>query len=488
MNGNNDYMSKQEWESIWNNRSVRMRMARGSLYLFSHLYFGEYIQYPTAGFHHEIYGLLQDESLSHLGIVAFRGSGKSTIATTLYPLWAVLGHLGKKYVVIVSQTQSQAQSHLKNVKRELEENPLFKKDFGDLKEETDEWGSMSLVIPGCNARISAVSTEQSIRGTRHGPHRPDLIISDDIEDIHSVKNSEYREKLFQWYASEVIPAGDINTKYVVVGNLLHVDSFMMRLKAHYSGRANFAFKEYPLINDEGECLWPEKFPTAEDLEALRDSVPSERAWYREYLLFILPDNRQVVQHGDIVRYDAIPQRVIGGVYKTAIGTDLAISKNTTADFTALVVLEKHVVGDNTRIYVHPFPVNKRNNFAETVQNIKDLKLKHPRAEIYIEDVSMQRAIIEMLKQEHIRAEPVSIKGRDKQERLEIVAYWIKEGIVVFPQHGVEELVNQIVNFGVEKDDLLDAFTLGVIRLMENVNTANGTAYIGRHNLYNRIGR
>lgn len=477
--------SAELWHLIKTNRSVRMRVARESLYNFAHIYFPDYFEFDTAPFQREIYSLLEDGNVRHLVITAFRGSGKSTIVTTIFPIWAALGRLEKKYALIVSQTQPQARKHLLNIKREFESNEFLRKDFGPLEELSDEWASASVVIPQFNARISAVSTEQSIRGTRHGPYRPDLVISDDVEDLQSVKNSEGREKIYEWYNSEILPVGEKRTKFVLVGNLLHSDSLMMRMKAFTEARqdSRFVYREYPLINESGDCLWPGKYETPQDLEEARNEVASERAWYREYLLKILPDHRQIVKQEDIVTYDQIPDYLAGGSYKIAISVDLAISKTTSADFTGIVTMEKHGSGTDAKIYIHPHPINKRNSYTETVEDIEQLKLLHTSADVYIEDVGMQRSIVEMLDAKHIRSEAVPVGRRDKEERLQVASYWIKKGIVKFPEYGCEKLIQQIVGFGVERDDLLDAFTQGVIRLMESKQQQ--TAHFGTHPVWTR---
>ena len=77
--------------------------------------------------------------------------------------------------------------HLENLKDEIERNELLRKDLGPFEEREDEWNSSSIVLPLLGARITAASTETSVRGIRHGPHRPQLIICDDIEDLQSVK-------------------------------------------------------------------------------------------------------------------------------------------------------------------------------------------------------------------------------------------------------------------------------------------------------------
>src|SRR3990167_7911323 len=79
--------------------------------------------------------LSEEQDIRNLFIVAFRGSAKSTIFTTSYPVWAILGKQQKKFVLILCQTQAQAKQHMMNLRRELESNTLLKNDLGPFKEE-----------------------------------------------------------------------------------------------------------------------------------------------------------------------------------------------------------------------------------------------------------------------------------------------------------------------------------------------------------------
>src|SRR5690606_8760012 len=107
-----------------------------------------------------------------------------------------------------------------------------------------------IYIPKYDARIMVVSTEQSVRGIRHGARRPDLIIADDVEDSNSVKTREGRNKTYDWYTSEIIPAGDTYTKRIVIGNLLHEDSLLMRLKERITdGSIDGIWREWPIMHD-----------------------------------------------------------------------------------------------------------------------------------------------------------------------------------------------------------------------------------------------
>lgn len=239
-------------DTMIRDRKVRTAITKRSHWYFFHFYFAHYVKYATALFQAEIFDLTENEAAGNFFVVAFRGSGKSTIITTSYPLWAILGEQQKKFVLILCQTQSQAKQHMMNLRRELENNALLKSDLGPFREESDEWGSSSLVFSKLGARITAASSEQSIRGLRHNQHRPDLIIGDDVEDLASTKTREGRNKTYQWLTGEVIPTGDRTTRLVIVGNLLHEDSLLMRIKENIERqKIKGVFKEYPLVR-EGE--------------------------------------------------------------------------------------------------------------------------------------------------------------------------------------------------------------------------------------------
>lgn len=57
---------------------------------------------------------------------------------------------------------------------------------------------------------------------------------------------------------------------------------------------------------------------------------------------------------------------------------------------------------------------------------------------------------------------------DKAARLQVAANYIKNGTVLFPRKGCEDLLNQLLGFGVEsKDDMVDAMTYAILGLVEN---------------------
>ena len=310
MNEQTDTELQEGYAAIATDRMVRRRVTTDSHFLFFHVYFPHYIKYPLAQFQKEIFRITEDVTNNLACIVAFRGSGKSTLVTFSYALWAILGIQQKKFVLIICQTQAQARQHMANLKFELENNTLLRSDLGPFREELgtgEQWALSSLVFQNTGARIMVASTEQSIRGIRHHEHRPDLIILDDIEDLNSTKTFEGRNRIFDWFTREIVPLGDLGTRIILVGNLLHEDSLMMRLKDKIDAKEiQGVYRWFPLLDSEGKCLWSEKFKTQKQIDELRASIGNELAWKQEYLLLIVSDSARVIHPEWIERYESLP--------------------------------------------------------------------------------------------------------------------------------------------------------------------------------------
>jgi len=470
-------------DQMFKNRSIRTAIVRESHYMFFNFYFSRYVKYPTAPFHREFFRLTENDNLKKIFIVSFRGSAKSSIFSMSYPLWAILGRPQKKFVLIVCQTIPQAKQHMMNLRHELEGNDLLKNDLGPFREENTEWGISSLVFSNSNARITSVSLGQSIRSSIHSENRPDLIIADDLEDMASVKTRESRQATYQWFTGEAIPAGDRNTKIVAIGNLLHEDSLLMRLKQDIDeNRTDGIFRFYPLVNENNQVLWPGKYPTEKDIEEEKRKIGNEIAWQREFLLKIIPEDDQVIRREWICYYEELPSINQDDYQYTWAGMDLAISEKSTADYTAIVAAQVHGQRRKRKIYILSNPVNKRMMFPDLVDFCRNyLRNFLHGGKLIIENVAFQASLAQLLHHEGRYVEGASVKG-DKRSRLAFTSPLIQNGTILFPKKGAEELIQQLVGFGVEKhDDLVDAFTILIHKFSEDDDKPRPNVWFGtRH--------
>lgn len=456
---------------------IRKEVAKADFYLFFTIYLYHHMKYSFANMHKEIMSICQDESISLALIMAFRGSGKSTIVTTAFPLWAILGVSQKKYIVIVAKTKPQAKQMMTNIKAELESNEQLRNDLGPFQEESEEWGSESIVFSKQNARITVVSIEQSLKGLRHKQYRPDLIILDDIEDNESTKSFEMREKTYEKYKREIVPLGDKGTRIVHVGNMLHENSLMMRLSREIKeGDITRIFKKYPIKDDDGFIYWSGKFCNAEEVEMERLKVNDDVAWHLEYLLKIISGNEQIIKNDEIQYYDDLPIRVknehnyFDDRY-IVVGVDLAISKNDSADYTAIIPILyiKNRENNTYEAYVLKDYIHKRLDFNETCDAIiflnKALSIYGATKIIFvIETVAYQQALAQAVKTKDKNYINIVEKNTslDKETRLRIAKPIFSNKAIYFPRYESDVIVTEITGFGRERhDDLVDSLTLSI---------------------------
>lgn len=462
--------SEKILEQIYLSRDFRIELADNDMFWFFSIYFAHYIEYLSANFQKEIISLVSNKDIKIVAITAFRNSGKSTFCTLVLPIWGIVGKWKKKYVLIVCQTQSRTKETMANIRAELESMGVLVEDYQPREGKADKWSEDTIIIPKFGAKISAISVNESVRSLRHLQYRPDLVICDDLEDVPSCQNYDNRKKLWQFVNGELIPVGDVNTKYVFIGNKVHNDSLMMKLKnAIESGKMKGIYREYPLIT-EGKVAWPGKFPNKEAIETLKGTYASEIDYLREQMLLILPDGDAIVKPEDIHYYKELPSTKLDYFI---LSIDPAYSEGSSSDNTGVVVLAVQKVDERVRIYIVPPIINGKLSTEKLIIEVKKImssvEISSP-VRVFVEDVSAQKTIVEMLQYVNIPAEGISIGGKDKGARLSAIHPWIKNGQILFPITGVEDLINQILYFGTERyDDLVDALTLAVNKIIKEEN-------------------
>lgn len=191
-----------------------------------------------------------------LACAAPRGEAKTTFVDVFFLLWCVVTGR-KRYILIIADAFEQAASFLEAVKVELESNPRLTADYPAHCGEGRVW-NVGTVITALNVKIQAFGAGKRMRGLRHGPHRPDLALLDDLENDDNVRSPEQRDKLENWLLRTVLSLGpaDDSMDVVYIGTILHYDSVLARTlkKPQWRGKTFRAVERMPDRLDLWE-LW-----------------------------------------------------------------------------------------------------------------------------------------------------------------------------------------------------------------------------------------
>ncbi len=246
---------------------------------FARTYFPHYLTKPASKVHEHLFARLPAISAAGGGardvIIAPRGAAKSTLASLIYPIWRVI--VGRsRYIIIAMDSYPQAALQIEAIKAEFEVNPRLAMDFPGECGQGRVWREGEIVTR-TQARIEGVGSGMKLRGRRHGPHRPDLVILDEIENDENVQSPEQRDKTLRWIDRAVLKLGpaDGSLDCVIVGTVLHYDAVILRIAARSTWRvARFA----------AILAWPDRMDLW-DLwqEALEnDGDAAAAAFYRDH--------------------------------------------------------------------------------------------------------------------------------------------------------------------------------------------------------------
>lgn len=214
-------------------RVVRREQAMRDYRFFARTYFPHYVKKGEAKLHSYLYERLPeivDNGIGdHEAIAAPRGNAKSTLVTQIFVIWCVV--TGRKhYPLIIMDALDQAMTMLEAIKAELAFNQRIAMDFPEASGGGRVWNAGTIVTAN-DAKVQAFGSGKRMRGLRHGPHRPDLVIGDDLENDENVRSPEQRDKLQSWLTKTVLSLGpaDDSMDVIVIGTILHYDSVLARL-------------------------------------------------------------------------------------------------------------------------------------------------------------------------------------------------------------------------------------------------------------------
>lgn len=267
-------------------RLARIRDARDPVTgfeFFAKTYFPHYIKKPKSILHTRLYEDLPamlrtsagpDREGHRKAIIAPRGGAKSTLASQIFVLWCAMLHV-KHFMIVVMDTYEQAALMVEAIKVELESNPRLAHDFPEFSGAGRRWREGEIVTKN-DVMILGAGARQKLRGRRFGPHRPDLVLLDDIENDENVLSPQYRDKLMAWVEKTVfnLGAADGSLDVVMLGTVLHHDAVLVRMTKRPGVVATHvkAVEKFPDRMDLWD-RWQELF--------VNEGEEAARSYYRE---------------------------------------------------------------------------------------------------------------------------------------------------------------------------------------------------------------
>lgn len=191
---------------------------------------------------------------------------KSTIGTECLPAWWLSNHRQGE-VIIASYNQSQARK-MSRACRQRFDTETHRAIFGQVRFSVDAVDEVQ--IEGkLNGRPSLIAAGVGSGLTGSGG---DLIIIDDpVKDMEEAESVTIRDKVYDWYTSvastRLSPGGHI----ILIMTRWHHDDLAGRILN--DDRDSWRVLNLPAIGDDGEALWPERFPVS-DLMAKRRAMGS----------------------------------------------------------------------------------------------------------------------------------------------------------------------------------------------------------------------
>lgn len=439
--------------------------------------------------HYDFWKLFCDPH-PQVAIAAPRRHAKTTAITHTCTLAAVLFR-ERSYVLVVSDTVTQAIQFIGDIKNELLNNEplrqLFKiKAFP--KDSEDDF--IVQMEDGHQFRIAAKGAEQKLRGLKWDNRRPDLIICDDLENDEIVLNKERREKFKRWFYASLLPCRSYRGIVRYVGTILHNDALLENLMPKRGSkwyqeddlkswttekRAPWLSVKYRAHNpDFTSLLWPSLYDKAYFVNLRNDYISQgiPDVYSQEYLNYPLDESLSYFRRADFVDLTDQDREMLKKPewkkrFNIYIGSDLAVSTDEVADYSAFVV---GAMGEDGMLRVINV-IRERMDSQEIVETILSLHRRYDPIAISMEKGQIEKSIGPFLHERMLDEQcfPQILKiapSTDKKARAKSIQGRMRMGGVRFDKQAdwFYDLEDEAVLFGRGKhDDQVDALAyLGLI--------------------------
>ena len=419
-----------------------------------HLFMKKVFKYRSDGIHSDFIDHM--ESGNRTLLLAPRGHGKSKVAQSMIA-WEMIKNQNIR-IILVSDTHTKSAMFLSGIKRVLETSDVIREVFGDVK--GDVWRDNSITLVGRteNHVEPTCIAMGAMSGAVTGLHA-DIIVLDDVVSFDSSRSDVQTERLENWFKTTLLPTLMPGGKIIVLGTRYAPGDL-------YNTLINMGYdsKIFPAITPSGEalCSW---------LQPMEDEYDDNGALIKVGLLTMkkqlgsiifalqMMNDTSLLAENNIIRaawikyYDKTPSPI----KEVIISVDPAIGLKSENDYTAMGVWGKDA---ENNIYLLDL-INERLTFNKTIKAVQRLISGFKPDRVVVEDVAYQKALIQELTRKCGSTAITGVKPpADKRARLINVSNYFENGLVHFRPH-YTDMVDQLLYFPAQHDDLVDMLSLGL---------------------------
>lgn len=391
------------------------------------------------------------------------GSAKSIYSSILYPPW-FLGRNPGLLVLAASNTLELAERFGRKARGIVSEADYFETFGTKLSEES-----------GAAARWELTNGSEYFAGAVGGSivgRRADLLVLDDVvKNREEVESTLQRDKVWDWYKSDVLTRLKPGARKAFVNTRWHEDDLPGRILENEKGwevlilEMENTKEDDPLGRKIGERLWPEWF-TEEMVSTAKEDIG---VWNSLYQQNPVPLGGGEFKSEWIEYYDTRPNK---GDVAVLMLVDPAGDKGVKSDYTAIWIIG---VGADGNYYVLDI-VRDKLDLGERTDKVFELHRKWKPRVVRYEEYGLQSDIshikMEMDRRVYrFKIQKVAGTRISKEDRIRRLIPIFREGKMVFPREHIYiynnkhvDLVRVFIQEELEKfpvskhDDLLDSLS------------------------------